>query len=92
VKWSRSDIRQARQTPLKSVLERLGYRLDPRPGGNYIVAGLANEVVVKDHYWNCPDAGTAGNAIDFLVKIRGAPFNQAMEWLMAGRNDRNGGG
>ena len=30
------------------------------------------------HSWQCPDSGQAGNAIDFLVKIRGVTFNEAM--------------
>ena len=79
--WTKADIRRARQTPLKPVLEHLGYRLQPLPNGNYLLAGLSPQIVVKDHYWVCADTGTAGNAIDFLVRVKGASFNEAMRLL-----------
>ena len=79
--WKRSDIRRARQVPLAPVLEALGYQLEPRQNGNYRILGLAAEVIVKDHYWVCPEDGSAGNSIDFLVKIQGISFNRAMELL-----------
>jgi hypothetical protein len=79
--WNRSDIRRARQTPLKPVLERLGYRLNPIANDNYAVIGLSQEIVVKDHYWVCADTGSAGNAIDFFVRVKGASFNEAMRLL-----------
>jgi hypothetical protein len=79
--WTKADIRRARQTPLKPVLEHLGYRLQPLPNGNYLLAGLSPQIVVKDHYWVCADTGAAGNAIDFLVRVKGASFNEAMRLL-----------
>ncbi len=79
--WSRSDIRHARQVALKPVLERLGYRLAPLKNGNYIISGTTPEIIVKEHYWTQNTTGVAGNAIDFLVKIRGITFNQAMQLL-----------
>ena len=81
--WTRSEIRRARQAQLKPVLEHLGYRLLPRPEGNYAITGLANEIVIKEHYWHCIDTGQAGNAIDFFVKVRGVTFNEAMTLLSA---------
>jgi len=90
--WTKADIRRARQAHLKPVLELLGYRLLPRPGGNYIIAGLANEIVIKEHYWNCPATGAAGNAIDFLVQIRDVTFNEAMTMLTSGPEHHNGSG
>ncbi|MEK7992845.1 MAG: hypothetical protein AAB403_03475 [Planctomycetota bacterium] len=79
--WTKADIRRARKTPLKPVLEHLGYRLQPLPNGNYLVAGLASEIVIKDHYWICTDTGSAGNAIDFFVQIKKTSFNDAMRSL-----------
>lgn len=79
--WTRAEIRTARQTPLKPVLESLGYRLSPTGQDNYMVLGLPAEVVVKDHYWVRLDDGVAGNAIDFLVKVQAMSFNQAMQTL-----------
>lgn len=79
--WTRSDIRQARQVALKPVLERLGHRLEPLKNGNYIIAGMAPEIIIKDHYWICTDTGVAGNAIDFLVKVKNMSFNDAIQYL-----------
>ena len=79
--WKRSDIRRARQMPLKPVLEQQGYRLEARQNGNYRILGLTTEIMVKNHYWVCPDNGAAGNSIDFFVKIEGVSFNKAMELL-----------
>lgn len=79
--WTKADIQRARRTPLKPVLEKLGYRLEPRPNGNYAIAGLAPEIVVKDHYWVCADDGSAGNAIDFFVRLKNTSFNDAMKLL-----------
>lgn len=79
--WTKADIRRARQIQLKPVLEQLGYRLQPRPNENYAIAGLANDIIIKDHYWHCLDSGQAGNAIDFFVKVRGVTFNEAMTLL-----------
>ena len=80
-RWSRKQIRAARQTPLRPVIEGLGYRLKPRRDGNYETIGLANEVIVKDHYWVSTGDGMAGNAIDFLVNVEGMTFAKAMELL-----------
>ena len=79
--WNRSEIRRARQTPLKPVLERLGYRLNPMANDNYMVIGFFPDLVVKDHYWVCADTGDAGNAIDFFVRIKGTSFQEAMRLL-----------
>lgn len=80
--WTRSEIRAARQMPLQPVLERLGYRLEPRANDNYVITGQrCGEIIIKDHYWNCPGTELAGNAIDFLMRIRGASFHEAMTQL-----------
>ena len=88
--WKRFEIRQARRTPLKPVLEDLGYELAPLRNGNYLLRRLATEIVVKDHFWVCRDEATAdcvrkaaGNAIDFLVEVQTMSFNQAMHLLLS---------
>jgi hypothetical protein len=81
--WTKADIRRARQITLKPVLEKLGYRLDPAKNGNYAVLDITPEIVIKDHYWVCAETGSAGNSIDFLVKIRGASFSDAMALLLS---------
>ena len=80
--WTKAQIRRARRIPLQPVLESFGYRLQPRPNGNYLLLGVAEEVVVKDHYWVCPTNGKAGNAIDFLIAQRGMSFSEAVEHLL----------
>lgn len=86
--WKRSEIRRARQIPLKPVLESMGYQLQPLRNGNYLLCRLTAEIVVKDHYWVCRDTEladcvrkTAGNAIDFLVEVECMSFSQAMDML-----------
>jgi hypothetical protein len=79
--WNRSDIRRARRTPLKPVLEKLGYRLEQIDNDNYLLIGSPQEIIVKDHYWICTDTGSAGNAIDFLVRFKNTSFNEAMRLL-----------
>ena len=81
--WKRSEIRAARQMPLKPILEGLGYRLEPRRDENYLVVGLSEEFLVKEHYWVCTDDGSAGNTIDFLVNIQGMTFSEAMHLLFS---------
>ena len=75
------QIRAARRTELKPLLEQLGYRLDPLENGNSKPYGLPKEIVVKEHYWSCPADGTGGNAIDLLTHVMGMTFNEAMDLL-----------
>ena len=82
-RWNRSEIRAARQTPLKPMCEALGYQLEHVRDGNYRVIALTEDIIVKDHYWVCTDDGSAGNAIDFLVHMQGKTFSQAMELLLS---------
>jgi hypothetical protein len=80
--WTKAEIRAARQAPLQPILEQLGYQLEPRANDNYAVTGMrGDEIVIKDHYWNCPGTELAGNAIDFLMRIHGASFHEAMQQL-----------
>ena len=80
--WTKADIRAARQIPLQPVLEQLGYRLEPRANDNYAILGQkCGEILIKDHYWHCPGKELAGNAIDFIMLIRGATFHEAMQLL-----------
>jgi hypothetical protein len=72
--WTRAQIRAARQRPLQPLLEQLGYRLQPAGPDNFTVLGLPDEVVIKHHYWVRLDDGASGNAIDFLITIRGLSF------------------
>lgn len=81
--WNRSDIRRARQTALAPVLQRLGDPLQSLPDENYRLAGRSGDIVVKRHYWVCTQTGAAGNAIDFLVQVKGMTFNDAVRLLLS---------
>lgn len=88
--WTKADVRRARCTPLKPVLEALGYRLTPLQNGNYHLCRIATNIVIKDHYWVCKDEAiadtvrkTSGNAIDFLVEVQGMSFSQAVDTLLS---------
>ena len=80
-KWSSTQIRTARCIQLKPLLEQLGYRLDPLKNDNSKIYGLPKEIIIKEHYWSCPENGTGGNAIDLLTQIMGMTFSDAMELL-----------
>jgi len=60
---------------------RIPFRLDPLENENSKAYGLPREIVVKEHYWSCPENGTGGNAIDLLVQVIGMSFNEAMNLL-----------
>ena len=79
--WTKADIRNARQVILKPVLEALGYQLEHTVGDNYKVLRLPRDITIKAGYWICHDDGTSGNAIDFVTKIDGKSFAQAMQIL-----------
>ena len=80
-KWTPLQIRAARRILLKPLLEQLGYRLDPLDNGNWKAYGLPKEIIIKEHYWSCPEKGTGGNAIDLLTQIMDMTFNEAMSLL-----------
>ncbi len=80
-KWTREQIRAARKTPLTEVLQCQGCLLRHTGAGNFV----ANEypgVIVKDCYWREPEQERSGNTIDFLVKVLGLSFAQAMEEIL----------
>ena len=81
-KWTPAQIRNARRVELGPLLEPMGYRLQPKEKDNVEVHGLPMPVIIKEHYWHCPENGTGGNAIDLLVQVMGMRFNEAMELLV----------
>lgn len=80
-KWTPEQIRNARKVPLRPLLGKMGHRLQELENGNSEVLGLPSPVIIKEHYWSCPQNRTGGNAIDLLVQIMGMSFNEAMEKL-----------
>ncbi len=82
-KRSAAQIRAARCVALAPLLKTMGYRLHPLQDGNEEVIGLPRPVIIKEHYWHCPEDQTGGNAIDLLTQIMGMSFNEAMSRLEA---------
>ncbi len=80
--WSRDQIQRARRTSLAPLLEKRGYRLRKKPGGNYLVED-EGDLVVKEFYWIWESRELKGNAIDFLMLVECRSFGQAMEILTA---------
>lgn len=52
-----------------------------RIGTGGLALKLVNRIIIKNNYWICSDTGIAGNAIDFLVKVKNMPFNDAIQCL-----------
>jgi hypothetical protein len=80
VRWTREQIRAARMAPLAPLLQRRGLQLSELPAGNFELAAYKG-LLIKDSYWRWPERNLAGNAIDFLVKILGLSFNDAMRQI-----------
>jgi hypothetical protein len=78
--WGKTEIRQARQTPLAPILAQRGLQLSALPEENFRVAQY-DDLVVKRSYWRWPSHGIEGNAIDFFMLVEGKSFSQAMRIL-----------
>jgi hypothetical protein len=85
MQYNHTQIRQARQTELKPILEKLGYQLQPQPDDNYKIINLKKQITIKQGYWICHDDNTHGNAIDFMTKIEHKSFAQAMKILFGSK-------
>jgi len=79
-RWTREQIRAARQIELAPMLQKRGLALRDRGGGNLEIESYKG-LVLKASYWRWPDRDMAGNAIDFYVKVLGTSFSEAMKEL-----------
>jgi len=77
-KWTSEQIRQARQTPLRPLLDKMGYTMQQRQSGNWSVNTLPGDIVIKENYWVSLSHGTGGNTIDLLMLVMGMTFRDAM--------------
>jgi len=82
MRWNRDQIREARQAPLVPLLLQLGHSVRGLPEDNFAVRGM-EDLVVKAHYWRWPSRNLEGNTIDFLVKVQGQTFQQAMHLILS---------
>ena len=80
-KWTTEQIVQARQTPIKPVLEKLGYQLFELYQDNWSIHDISDAIVIKHHYWRDPEKQIGGNAIDLLIHL-GHTFNETMDILL----------
>jgi hypothetical protein len=81
-RWTREQIRAARQAALVPLLRKHGLDLIEHPAGNFELRAYPG-LLVKDSYWRWPERALAGNAIDFFVQVLGLSFNDAMREITA---------
>ena len=81
-RWTREQIRAARQVPLVPLLQKRGVQIIPREAGNFILPAYPG-LIVKDSYWRWPERNLAGNAIDFFMRVLGLSFHDAMRQITA---------
>lgn len=77
-RWSRQQIRAARQVNLVPLLQHRGLELRDRPADNYEVRRYPG-LIVKHNFWRWAQENMAGNTIDFFTHVIGMPFTQAMQ-------------
>ena len=81
-RWTREQIRAARQAPLLPLLQKRQLQLIEAEAGNFQLPAFPG-LIVKDSYWRWPERNLAGNAIDFFVQVLGMSFHDAMRQITA---------
>jgi hypothetical protein len=76
-RWTREQIRAARQAALVPLLQKRRLPLVERDVGNFELPAFPG-LIVKDSYWRWPQRNLAGNTIDFFVQVLGLSFHHAM--------------
>ena len=94
--WTKQQIRDARKIKLVPILIERSYRLYPLKNDNYRILpddpDACSErrrgagVIVKESFWIWHEKNIYGNTIDFLMKIEGMSFNQAMQIVTKARS------
>ena len=79
-RWTREQIRAARQVPLAPLLQKCGLQLFERAADNFELPAFPG-LIVKESYWRWPQRNLAGNTIDFLVQVLGMSFHCAMRQI-----------
>ena len=79
-RWSREQIRAARQCPLVPLLQKRGLQLVEQEAGNFVLPAFPG-LMLKDSYWRWPEQDKAGNTIDFFVQVLGLSFHGAMRQI-----------
>ena len=81
-RWSKDQIRQARQVPLAPLLRARGLSLIEHEAENFEPAAYRG-LLLKDNYWRWPERVASGNTIDFLTQVLKLSFHQAMTEIVA---------
>ena len=76
-RWTREQIRAARQVPLVALLQKRGLQLIEKEAGNFELPAFPG-LIVKESYWRWPQRNLAGNAIDFFMRVLDHSFHVAM--------------
>ena len=76
-RWTREQIRAARQAVLVPLLQKRRLQLIQCEAGNFQLPAFPG-LIVKDSYWRWPERNSAGNTIDFFVQVLGLSFHHAM--------------
>ena len=76
-RWTREQIRAARQAALLPLLQNRRLPLIERDAGNFELPAFPG-LIAKDSYWRWPQRNLAGNTIDFFVQVLGLSFHHAM--------------
>jgi hypothetical protein len=79
-RWTREQIRAARQVPLVPLLQKRGVQLMEKDAGNFELPAFPG-LIVKESYWRWPQRNLAGNTIDFFVQVLGMSFHSAMRQI-----------
>ncbi len=76
-RWSKDQIRQARQTPLLPLLRAQGLQLIEHEADNFEPSDYPG-ILIKENYWRWPDESLSGNTIDFFTLVLKMTFHTAM--------------
>jgi len=76
-RWTKEQIRQARQAPLLPLLRAQGLQLIEHEADNFEPADYPG-LLIKENYWRWPDYSLSGNTIDFFTLILKVTFHTAM--------------
>jgi hypothetical protein len=79
-RWTREQIRAARQAALVPLLRKARLELLEHPVGNFELRAYPG-LLIKDSYWRWPERDLAGNAIDFFMRVLGLSFHDAMRQI-----------
>src|SRR5207249_27497 len=79
-RWTREQIRGARQVPLVPLLQKRGLQLIEKEASNFELPAFPG-LIVKESYRRWPQRNLAGNTIDFFVQVLEMTFHNAMRQI-----------